>query len=79
MSNSMSLASLSAWCSDYFGPHEVQPDPSERRFDLPWVVMDNRRAKEHWNWEPRTSINENLEEIAIFAEKNPEWSKLTRS
>ena len=35
--------------------------------------MDISKAREIWKWEPNTNINEILDEIANFAEKNPNW------
>jgi CDP-paratose 2-epimerase len=71
--NKMSLSEISAWCGERFGPATVGSDPSARRYDLPWVVMDCGRAGEVWDWKPRTSLESVLEEIACHAEKNPGW------
>jgi nucleoside-diphosphate-sugar epimerase len=38
--------------------------------------MDCSLAKEAWNWEPTTTTNEILNEIAMHAEKNPHWLNL---
>ncbi len=75
--NSMSLAQLSAWCADRFGPHPVASLPAARPFDLPWVVMDCRAAFERWGWQPQTSLNAILEEIAAHASQHPDWLDLT--
>ena len=64
LSNACSLATLSAWCRDRFGPHDVGSDPTPRPFDLPWVVLDATRAAEMWDWKPVMSLPEIFEEIA---------------
>jgi CDP-paratose 2-epimerase len=73
----MSLAQLSAWCGDRFGPHEVARDGKPRRFDIPWLVMDTARARDTWGWQPTTSLAEMLDEIAVHAEEHPEWLELS--
>lgn len=72
-----SLRQLSAWCSARFGPHAVAADPSPRAFDLPWVVLDSSRVAAHWNWRPRRSVEQILEEIAVHAEAHPAWLDLS--
>jgi CDP-paratose 2-epimerase len=75
--NSMSLLELSEWCTDRFGSHEVICDFQDRRFDVPWMVLDSARASEIWNWRPKRSLLSILAEIADHAEKNPNWLALT--
>jgi CDP-paratose 2-epimerase len=75
--NSMSLAQLSGWCADRFGAKDITSDPQPRPFDLPWVVMDTRRAKESWNWSVTTSLQSILEEIALHAEEHPDWLQVS--
>jgi CDP-paratose 2-epimerase len=74
--NAMSLAELSAWCGQRFGPHSVVADGRPRRFDIPWVVMDSGCAERHWNWKPRWKIASVLEEIALHAERHTAWLDL---
>ncbi len=74
--NAMSLAALSGWCADRFGPHTVASTPETRRFDIPWLVMDSSLAREIWEWEPRTGLDAVLEEIARHGEQHPEWLEL---
>lgn len=82
IANSASLAELSAWCRTRF-PESATTIPLPegplpvRAFDLPWFVMDNTRAKETWDWEPRLSLTSLCEEIAQFAEANPGWLSVT--
>ena len=75
--NSMSLAQLSEWCAERFGPHPVASDPEPRPFDVPWLVMDSRLAGETWGWQPSTSLEEILQEIAGHAEANPHWLEMS--
>jgi CDP-paratose 2-epimerase len=77
--NSMSLAHLSVWCADRFGPREVAADPNQRPFDIPWMVLDSKRAIEEWNWRVETPIETVLGEIADHAESHPEWLELSAS
>jgi CDP-paratose 2-epimerase len=75
--SAMSLAELSRWCQDRFGSRHVKANLEMRRFDIPWLVMDASLAKETWEWQPETSINDILEEIAIHAEQHPNWLELS--
>jgi CDP-paratose 2-epimerase len=75
--NAMSLAELSAWCKDRFGSHAVSSSMQERRFDIPWLIMDSTLARMLWGWQPQTSINTILDEIARHAEANPKWLELS--
>ena len=75
--NAMSLAELSSWCSDRFGGHSVTANHQERRFDIPWLIMDATLAGETWDWQPLTPINDILEEIARHAEQHPDWLELS--
>lgn len=77
VANSMSLAELSGWCKDRFGPHEVANDPAPRPFDIPWMVMDSTLARRVWGWEPEVSIDRLLTEIAVHAESNPDWLEIS--
>jgi CDP-paratose 2-epimerase len=69
----MSLLELSEWCTERFGPHEVISDTHDRRFDIPWLVLDSTRANVLWKWKPKRSLLAILAEIADHAEKNPDW------
>lgn len=73
LANAMSLAQLSDWCADRFGAHDIGIDAAPRPYDLPWVVMDARRAAAAWEWRPETSLHDLLDEIAVHAEQNPGW------
>ena len=69
----MSLAQLSNWCNTRWGGRDVESDHEPRPFDLPWVVLDYSLAAVTWGWQPQSSLNEILTEIAEFAETEPDW------
>jgi CDP-paratose 2-epimerase len=71
--NSMSLAQLSQWCAERFGPHPIASDPEPRPFDVPWLVLDSRLAERTWNWQPAQPLEAILQEIAEHAEAHPRW------
>lgn len=74
--SAMSLAQLSAWCSDRLGLHQVEADTNPRPFDIPWMVLDSSAVKDAWGWAPSTPRDAVLEEIARHAEQNPGWLEL---
>ena len=74
-----SLAQLSDWCSDRWGRRPVDSLNTSRPFDLPWVVLDSALAGAIWDWNPTTPLDAILEEIARFAEGNPQWLELSSS
>jgi len=76
-SHAMSLAQLSSWCADRFGPHSVENLPETRRFDIPWLIMDCRLAEKIWNWRPQTTLNQILDEIASHAQQHPNWLEIS--
>ncbi len=75
--NSMSLSQLSAWCAKRLRPHKVRSDLQLRPFDVPWLVLDSSRARTQWDWEPQTSLERVLEEIAVQAETRPDWLEIS--
>jgi CDP-paratose 2-epimerase len=77
--SAMSLRQLSAWCRDRFGDRPVDADGTERPFDLPWVVLDQRCAARTWGWTPRTPTIGILERIARHAEENPDWPAMAET
>lgn len=76
VASAMSLAQLSAWCTERLGPHQVAADPNPRPFDIPWMVLDSSAVEEAWDWTPATPSNAILEEIALHAETHPKWLSL---
>ena len=75
--NTLSLRQLNEWCQQRFGKHPVASDPSSRPFDIPWMVMDYRRAKSVFGWQPTRGIYDILEEIALHAERNKDWLEIS--
>jgi CDP-paratose 2-epimerase len=71
--NSMSLAQLTAWCDQRFGPHRPIADGSERPYDIPWLILDSSKALTATGWEPQIGLQEILDEIADHAMANPDW------
>jgi CDP-paratose 2-epimerase len=77
IANSLSLAQLSDWCSERFGPMEIAADRKARVFDIPWMVLDSRRAFDEWGWKVQTPIESVLDEIAAHGKSNPDWLELS--
>jgi CDP-paratose 2-epimerase len=77
--NAMSLAQLTAWCDDRFGPHPAVAHSSTRPFDAPWVVLDSARAQRTFNWEIEMTLPRILDEIAGHARLHPDWLSMTRA
>lgn len=77
--NSMSLANLTAWSRRRFpeSPTTVAVPTEERRFDIPWMVLDASSAKTLWGWQPHTAVQDVCEEIAGFADDHPDWLAVT--
>ena len=73
--NSMSLAQLTEWCDQRFGPNQPIAD-SERPYDVAWLILDSSKALTATGWEPRIGLHQILEQIADHAAANPDW--LTR-
>jgi CDP-paratose 2-epimerase len=71
--NAMSLAQLTAWCDRRFTPHAPEAAGRERRYDVPWIVMDSHLAENDFGWTVETPIENLLDEIACHAERHPEW------
>ncbi|HEV2694985.1 MAG TPA: NAD-dependent epimerase/dehydratase family protein [Verrucomicrobiae bacterium] len=71
--SAMSLAQLTGWCDARFGKHPVVSDANPRPFDIPWMVLDSSLAAKTWDWSPKISLPQVLDEIAIHAEQNPDW------
>ncbi|HZZ29228.1 MAG TPA: NAD-dependent epimerase/dehydratase family protein [Pirellulales bacterium] len=79
LENAMSLAQLSHWCQQAFGPHTVESKPQPRPFDVAWIVMDSRQVEAAYRWRLHMSLPSILEEIAEHHRKHPEWLDLSQS
>jgi CDP-paratose 2-epimerase len=77
VTGSISLALLSEWCHNRFGPRELRSENKERPFDIPWLVLDCTQANHLFNWTPTRSTESIFEEIARFAVENPHWLDMT--
>ena len=77
IASGMSLAQLSQWCRERFGPHSVEGDNTPRAFDIPWIVLDSSRAERLWGWRVATPVEQILDEIAEHAVAHPEWLDLS--
>ena len=71
--NAMSLAQLTAWCDERFGPHSPMTDGSDRPYDIPWLILDSSKATAVTGWKPEIHLNSILEEIANHAALHPNW------
>ena len=71
--NSISLAQLTGWCDQRFGPHQPLTDGSERLYDVPWLILDSSKALSATAWKPHIGLHQILEEIADHASTHPDW------
>jgi CDP-paratose 2-epimerase len=71
--NSMSLAQLTAWCDQRFGPNRPVEDGSDRPYDVPWLILDFTRASSMTGWKPQITLDQILSEIADHAVSHPDW------
>jgi CDP-paratose 2-epimerase len=77
MQSSRSLRQLSQWCENRWGPHEVLSSQESRPYDIPWLVLNSQLAASVWGWTPQVNTDAILDEIAAFAETNPQWLRIT--
>ncbi len=61
--NSFSLAELSRWCLKNIDTHEIGIDPLDRKFDIPWLILDASLANKEWEWSVETKLEEIFTEI----------------
>jgi len=71
--NSMSLAQLTAWCDGRFEPNPPEHDHRQRKYDIPWVVMDSTNAAADFGWRAELALPDLLEGIARHAIQHPDW------
>jgi CDP-paratose 2-epimerase len=77
--NTMSLAQLTAWCDERFGRHVPAADPAPRRYDIPWVAMDNTSAARDFGWQIEVPLPAVLEGIAEHARAHPDWLEVSHA
>ncbi|MEM6823038.1 MAG: CDP-tyvelose epimerase, partial [Verrucomicrobiota bacterium] len=75
--NSMSLAELTEWCDNRWRKQKVEEAGEDRKYDLPWVVLDSSKCSHLWDWSPQIEMEEILNEIADHAEANPSWLSIS--
>lgn len=75
--SAFSLKQMTQWCETRWGQHEVTHDPIPRKFDIPWIILDSSDAIKKWTWSPEQSTESILEEIALHAEANSNWLKIS--
>ena len=75
--SAISLRRLSDWCRARLGDHRVLASREERRFDVPWMVLDSTAAGQRWQWRPSISTEQILDEIARHAEAHPDWLEVS--
>jgi CDP-paratose 2-epimerase len=73
IASARSLNQLTAWCDARFGRHPISADSTPRQFDIPWIVLDHSKVSRLWKWQPQTSTDALLAEIAAHAETHPDW------
>jgi CDP-paratose 2-epimerase len=78
-SNAMSLAQLTAWCDERFGPHVPAVDLEPRMYDIPWMVMDNSEAARDFGWRIEMPLPAILEDIAQHAQQHPDWLEVSQA
>jgi CDP-paratose 2-epimerase len=72
-----SLRQISDWCAARFGSHAVADTGESRPFDLAWTILDSAACRRRWDWKPATSRDAIFEEIAVHAERHPDWLELS--
>ena len=77
LGNSMSLRQLTAWCDARFGAFAPGADLQPRRYDVPWLAMDNSPARADFGWTPGIGLEELLGEIAAWALGHPDWLEIS--
>ena len=73
VASATSLAQLSHWCSERFGPHAVGSAAETRPYDVPWVVLDHGLTSHKYGWKPSRGSEAIFEEIAEHAIQHPLW------
>ncbi len=79
ITSASSLAQLSTWCAERFGPRDVRRDGGDRPFDPPWMMLDAGLAERARGWRPRTPRDAISESIADHVVAHPGWLDATES
>lgn len=75
--NSMSLYQLTKWCKENIVKNKIDKSKEIRPFDIPWIVLDYTQANMIWDWSPAKSIFDIMDELRLFAKRNPKWLDLS--
>ncbi len=76
--SAFSLAELTAYAASHFGyDHPVERSGAVRPFDIPWLILDDSKAREAWQWKPMITRDALFEEVANFAQSEPEWMSVS--
>ncbi|MHA1568411.1 MAG: hypothetical protein ACTSXZ_02990, partial [Alphaproteobacteria bacterium] len=70
MDCNISLREMTAWCEKRFGakvPVSIEPTP--RKADHVVYITDTAKAEALLGWQPQVGLDEGLEEICAWAEK----------
>lgn len=73
LASARSLAQLSRWCENRWGPQTVGILPERRLYDVPWIVLDHGLASQTWGWKPAISADSVIDQIAEFADLHPNF------
>ncbi len=79
LTNQFSLSQLTVWCQRHIRPMDIESDEGERKFDIPWLVLDHDLASQSWQWQPTVTLEDIFQEIAEHADRNPQWLAVTNS
>ena len=78
--SAFSLAELSAFAAVHFGyDHPVERSGAVRPFDIPWLILDDSKTRQAWNWKPSLKRDDIFAEVATFAESHPDWLSVSAS
>jgi CDP-paratose 2-epimerase len=73
LKSAMSLLELNDYCKQQFGFDKTIKTESETRpFDLPYYVTDNSQVNKYWDWSPKQSATQILDDIVSYARYNKE-------
>jgi len=73
LKRSSSLLELSDWCNHRMGfRKQIKNSGRGRLYDIPYYITDFSLARSEWNWEPQVSMEQILDSVWGYAEKNKE-------
>ncbi len=73
LKSAMSLLELNEYCKQQFGfDKQIRSEVETRPFDLPYYVTDNSQVTKYWDWTPKQTGIEVLDDIVKYARANTE-------